>query len=152
MSQKLQVFVDADVLFAGSAAPSEHSASHVVLQISEMTLLDCITSQQAITEVERSLADKLPAKLPEFRLIVNRCLRVVTDPEPADLARYEGQADPEDLPILAAAVREGCAYLLTFNVRHFHPTGEQIRAQRPGDFVLLVRERLSALAAEEKSD
>jgi hypothetical protein len=40
ISRKLRVFVDADVIFAGSAAPSEHSASHVVLRMGEITLLD----------------------------------------------------------------------------------------------------------------
>jgi hypothetical protein len=141
------VFVDADVIFAGSAAPSEHSASLAVLRMGEITLLDCVTSQQAITEAERNLSDKLPTKLPEFRLIVSRCLRLVPDPEPADLAAYAGQADPEDLPLLVAALREGCAYLLTFNVRHFHPTSQQISVQQPGEFILVVRQWLGALAA-----
>lgn len=152
MGQKLKVFVDADVIFAGSVAPSEHSASHVVLQMGEITLLDCVTSQQAISEVERNLTDKLPAKLPEFRLIASRCLRVVPDPEPADLSPYAGQADPEDLPILVAALQEGCAYLLTFNVRHFRPTSQQISVQRPGEFIQVVRQRLAALAAEGETD
>lgn len=147
ISRKLRVFVDADVIFAGSAAPSEHSASLAVLRMGEITLLDCVTSQQAITEAERNLSDKLPTKLPEFRLIISRCLRVVPDPEPADLASYAGQADPEDLPLLVAALREGCAYLLTFNVRHFHPASQQISVQQPGEFILVVRQWLGALAA-----
>jgi len=147
LSRKLRVFVDADVIFAGSAAPSEHSASHLVLRMGEITLLDCVTSQQAITEVERNLRDKLPTKLPEFRLIVSRCLRVVPDPEPADLASYAGQAEAEDLPLLVAALREECAYLLTFNVRHCHPAGQQISVQQPGEFILAVRQWLGALAA-----
>ncbi len=147
ISRKLRVFVDADVIFAGSAAPSEHSASLTVLRMGEITLLDCVTSPQAITEAERNLSDKLPTKLPEFRLIVSRCLRLVPDPEPADLAAYAGQADPEDLPLLVAALREGCAYLLTFNVRHFHPTSQQISVQQPGEFILVVRQWLGALAA-----
>ena len=146
ISRKLRVFVDADVIFAGSAAPSEHSASLAVLRMGEITLLDCVASQQAITEAERNLSDKLPTKLPEFRLIVSRCLRLVPDPEPADLAAYAGQADPEDLPLLVAALREGCAYLLTFNVRHFHPTSQQISVQQPGEFILAVRQWLGALA------
>ena len=148
--QKLKVFVDADVIFAGAASPSEHSASHVVLQMGEITLLDCITSEQAIIEVERNLSEKLPAKLAEFRLIVSRCLRVVPDPEPTDLVGLESQADPEDLPILVAALREGCAFLLTFNVRHFHPSGEAILVQRPGDFIGTARQRLSTRAVEEE--
>ncbi|OGO39767.1 MAG: hypothetical protein A2Z03_04230 [Chloroflexi bacterium RBG_16_56_8] len=142
--------MDADVIFAGAASPSEHSASHVVLQMGEITLLDCITSEQAIVEVERNLSEKLPAKLPEFRLIVSRCLRVVPDPKPTDLVGLESQADPEDLPILVAALREGCAFLLTFNVRHFHPSGEEILVQRPGDFIGMARQRLSTLVAGEE--
>ncbi|MEW5717686.1 MAG: PIN domain-containing protein [Chloroflexota bacterium] len=148
-SQKLKVFVDADVIFAGSAAPSEHGASHVVLQMGEITLLDCVTSQQAIVEVERNLAAKLPAKLPAFHQIVNCCLRVVPDPEPADIARCEGQADSKDAPILAAALREGCAYLPTFNTRDFSPS-EKIVVLKPGDFVVVVRQQLGASAAEEE--
>jgi len=74
--RKLTVFLDADVIFAGAASPSEHGASHVVLRMGEITLIECLTSQQAVTEVERNLADKLPAKLPELRLLVSRCLRV----------------------------------------------------------------------------
>ncbi len=59
-----RVFVDADVLFAGAALPSEHSASLVILRLAEITLLDAMASQQVITEAERSLREKLPDKLP----------------------------------------------------------------------------------------
>lgn len=147
-AHKPVVFLDADVIFAGSAAPSEHGASHVVLRMGEITLIECVTSQQAITEVERNLADKLPAKLPEFHLLVSRCLRVAADPTPQDLVPYTGQADPKDLPILVAALREKCAYLLTFNVRHYPPAPSSIRVQRPGEFLLSIRNLLSQLSGE----
>ena len=143
------VFLDADVIFAGAAAPSEHGASHVVLRMGEITLIECVTSQQAVIEVERNLADKLPTKLPEFRLLVSRCLRVVPDPEPADLLPYAGQADAKDLPILVAALRERCPYLLTFNVRHYFPPAGTITVQQPGEFLLTVRGLLSQLITEE---
>ena len=100
---KPRVFLDADVIFAGAAAPTEHGASHVVLQVGEITLIECLTSTQVVTEVERNLGEKLPSKLPELRLIMSRSLRVVPDPEPAELLPYKGQADPKDLPILVAA-------------------------------------------------
>lgn len=112
----------------------------------EITLLECITSQQAIIEVERNLTAKLPTKLPEFRLLISRCLRVVPDPEPADLLPYVGQADPKDLPLLVAALRERCAYFLTFNVRHYFPTGKVIAVQRPGEFLLTIRNLLSQMS------
>ncbi len=139
------VFLDADVIFAGSAAPSEHGASHVVLRMGEITLLECLTSQQAVSEVERNLTAKLPNKLPEFRLLVSRCLRVVPDPTPADLLPHIGQADPKDLPLLVAALREDCTYLLTFNVRHYFPTAGTIVVQRPGEFLLTIRSLLGQM-------
>lgn len=150
--RKPVVFLDADVIFAGAAAPTEHGASHVVLRTGEITLIECVTSEQAVTEVERNLAEKLPAKLPEFHLLVSRCLRVVPDPGLEDLARHTGQADPKDLPILVAALREGCPYLLTFNVRHYSPPSGSIAVQQPGEFVLTVRNLLTQLSAEEEAD
>ena len=142
---KPRVFVDADVLFSGSAAPSEHGASLVVLRLAEITLIEAIASQQVITEAERNLAEKLPAALPAFRLIVSRCLRVVPNPDPADLASFAGLADPKDLPILVAAVREGCPWLVTFNVRHFRPGHPAVQALPPGELILRVRGRLAGL-------
>lgn len=143
------VFLDADVIFAGSAAPREHGASHVILRMSEITLIEGVTSQQAVVEVERNLADKLPAKLPEFHLLVSRCLRVVPDPAPLDLIPHTGQADPKDLPILVAALREGCDYLLTFNTRDYKHSPASIKVQRPGEFLMSTRNLLSRLSTEE---
>jgi predicted nucleic acid-binding protein len=142
---RLRVFVDADVLFAGSVAPSQHGASLVVLRLAEITLIEAVVSQQVITEAERNLAEKLQEALPAFRLIVSRCLRIVPDPEPADLAPLAGLADPKDLPILAAAVREGCPWLVTFNVRHFQPGHPAVQVLPPGELILRVRERLAGL-------
>lgn len=140
------VFLDADVIFAGAAAPTEHGASHVLLRMGEITLLECITSEQAITEVERNLTAKISIKLPEFRLLVSRCLRVVPDPLAADLVPHIGQADPKDLPLLVAALQANCPYLITFNTRHYFPTAQNITIQRPGEFLLTVRTLLSQMS------
>lgn len=139
------VFVDPDVLFAGAAAPTEHGASLVVLRMAEITLIEAVASRQVITEAERNLAAKLPDTLPTFRLIVDRCLRVVPDPLPEDLVPYAGLADPKDLPILVAAVRANCLWLVNFNVRHFQPGHPQVRVLRPGEFVVRVRDLLTRL-------
>jgi hypothetical protein len=147
---KPRVFVDADVLFAGTAAPGEYGASLVILRMAEITLIEAVTSQQVVIEAERNLAEKLPQVLPAFRLILSRCLRVVPDPEPARLLPHTGLADPKDLPILVAAVREKCPWLVTFNVRHFRPGHGDVTVLRPGEFVLRVRDLLAHLAAEGK--
>ena len=150
--RKPRVFVDADVLFAGAASPSENSASLVILRMAEITLIEALASYQVIVETERSLADKLPQALPTFRLLVDRCLQVVPDPRPQDLAQYAGTADPKDLPILIAAVREACRWLVTFNVRHFQPGHPQVTVLRPGALVLHVRDLLAYLDPTEDTE
>jgi hypothetical protein len=151
---KPRIFVDADVLFAGAASPSEHGASLLVLRMAEITLVEALTSEQVIVEAEHNLADKLPQALPAFRLIASRCLRVVPDPSVSDLQPYRGltdppdRPDPADLPILVAALREGCPWLVTFNVRHYQPGHSGVAVLRPGDLLLRVRDRLARLTDE----
>ena len=139
------MFVDADVVFAGSASPTEHGASLVILRMGEITLMDAVTSCQAISEAERNLAAKMPAALSTFRLMVQRCLRVVTDPSQQDGAKYAGIAHPKDLPILVAAVRECCEWLLTFNVDDYLPGHPEVTVLRPGAFIQRVRTLLTHL-------
>ena len=149
MAQRPKIFLDADVIFAGSAAPSTEGASYVIMQMAEITLLHCLTSEQVIIEVERNLANKLAGALPEFRLLMKRCVTVVPDLEARDLKAYVGQADPKDLPILVAAIHEKCSHLLTFNVRHYNPTSDRVIIQRPGEFLQAVRSQLSTLSDPE---
>jgi predicted nucleic acid-binding protein len=140
--------VDADVLFAGSAAPSQSGASLVVLRLAEITLIDAVTSLQAVTEAERNLQQKLPHTLPTFRLLVSRCLRVVPDPAWPELEAHIGRADPKDLPTLVAAVQTQCPWLVTFNLSDFRPGHPAITVLKPGDFVLRVRELLTHLSSD----
>lgn len=142
-----RVFVDADVLFAGSAAPSEHGASLVVLRMAEITLVEAITSRQVVLEAERNLVAKMPEALPAFRMIVARCLRVVDDPSDEEIRAYSGLANKADLPILVAALKAGCPWLVTFNIRHYRPGHPDVMAMPPGDFLLRVRDTLTRLGA-----
>ncbi len=143
---KPRVFVDADVLFAGAASPSEHGASLTLLRMAEITLLDALTSEQVITEVDRNLSAKLPAALPAFRLLVARCLTIVPSPTAEQLADFKGDTvDSNDRPILLAAVQHQCPCLVTFNVRHFRPGHPDVVALSPGEFVQRVRSVLSGL-------
>jgi hypothetical protein len=126
-------------------APSEHGASLVVLRMAEITLLDAYTSQQVVTEAERNLAAKMPLALPAFRLLVARCLQVVPEPSLTDLRQYAGLADISDLPILVAAIKAGCPWLVSFNIRHYRPGHPNVTVLPPGDFLLRVRDQLANL-------
>ena len=145
---KPRIFIDADVLFAGAASPNEHSTSNLLLRMAELTLIEAVTSTQVITEVERNLIAKMPKALPAFQLLISRSLRIVSDPDPAELAEYAGLANLEDLPILTAAVREGCSLLATFNFRHYQPGHPSVAVLKPGDLVLRVRYLLARLSGE----
>jgi predicted nucleic acid-binding protein len=145
---KPRIFIDADVLFAGATSPNEHSASNLLLRMAELTLIEAITSTQVITEAERNLLDKIPNALPAFQMLVSRCLRVVEDPDPEEIAKYVGLANSEDLPILAAAVQEGCSLLATFNTRHYQPGHPSVVVLKPGDLVLRVRYLLARLSGQ----
>lgn len=147
--RKPRVFVDADVLFAGAASPSEHGASLLILRLGELTLIEAVTSEQVLTEAERNLKAKLPEALPLFRLLVERALTVIPSPAAEDVAIHEGRAHPKDLPILVAALQARCSWLVTFNVRHYQPGHPEVQVVRPGEFIRRVREALASLQSSE---
>ena len=142
---RLRVCIDADALFAGSASPT--GASHLILQLGELRIIDLFASNQVRGEVERNLAAKLPSALPAFRAIASAACQPATEPDP-DATREmlaAGLADAKDAPVLAAALASGCRWLVTFNIRDYRPD-DRIVGLAPGDFVKQLRERLLSLA------
>jgi len=142
---KPRLFIDADVIFAGAASATQHGASMTILHMAEITLIDALTSDQAITEAERNLANKLPAALPTFQFLLARCLTIVPAPSAVEVAEFAGLADRKDLPILVAAIQHECPLLVTFNVRHYRPGHQDISVLTPGEFIQRVRYLLTAL-------
>ena len=141
-ADRLRVFFDADVLIAGAASTT--GASHVLLRLSEFGLFEGVTCGQVLRECERNLEAKLPGALPVFRALVTAAAITVTpEAAPDVLDRLRGQAHDDDLPILAAAVVSECAYLTTFNLRHYRATSGQIAITRPGDLVARLRRALT---------
>lgn len=97
-----KVYIDSDVLLA--AALSTRGASHIIVKLSELTLIEGVISEAVQMEVERNLRAKLPAALPAYRALVQSAqLQVVPWPTVEKLETYRGQADNKGLPHLAAA-------------------------------------------------
>lgn len=142
--QRLSVFIDADVLIAGSASTS--GASHLILQLSELGLIDAVSSAQVRRESERNIKAKLPAAIAAFGLLADAAIRWVGDPRKGDLEDHRGLADPEDLPILVAALKAECDSLITFNIRHYWTKDLDLRIETPGDFLARLRSHLAELS------
>jgi len=134
------------VLIAGSAFKTHSSASYILLQLSELTLIEGLICPYVREEVERNLKEKLPHALPVFRALLRAALREVPDPPRASLKRLAGRADPKDLPVLAAAVLNGCRYLVTFNTGDYPDPPEPLEVVEPGELVRRVREWLAELS------
>lgn len=141
--RSVRIFCDANVLIAGAASTT--GASHILLQLSELTLLDCLTSPYAVTEAERNLLAKLPAALPAFRLLLEAAVRVTPPPPPSMVRKIAGQAHSKDLPILAAAISGEADFLATFNTRHFRPRNTPPIILQPRDILSRIRSALTRL-------
>jgi predicted nucleic acid-binding protein len=134
--------MDADALFAGTASVS--GASHVILQLGELGIIEVGVPEQARIEAERNLVSKLPAALPAFRTLVSACaspLPMARRGTSTRLAR-SGDADPNDAPILAAALAADCRWLITFNLRDYRT--DRLRVTEPGPFLDELRGKLVA--------
>ncbi len=130
-------------MFAGAASVT--GASHLILQLGELGIIEVGVPDQARAEAERNLTAKLPAALPALRALVDACcvrLAMASKAESAAIAD-SGEADPKDAPILASALEAGCGWLVTFNVRDYRT--DRIRVSRPGDFMEALRGELLRL-------
>lgn len=141
----LQVYFDADVLFAGATSPSEHSASQVLLTLSEITLIEGITSDLAVLECRRNLEAKLPTATGDFERLVGRAVSVVDAPARKALIPHIARADWNDLPHLVTAIEYDCSYLTTYNVGDYEPGHSSVEVLRPGALVRRVRQQLSSV-------
>lgn len=141
----LRIYVNADVLLASAASPTSHSAGQVVLSLSEITLIDGMTSELAVEECRRNLEEKLPEAANTFELLVKRSLEVVIAPSKETVRQHAGRADWKDVPHLACALEHGCTHLVTYNTGDFELGHPDVPVVQPGELVRRVRERLTGL-------
>ncbi|NBC00117.1 MAG: PIN domain-containing protein [Bacteroidetes bacterium] len=134
--------MDADVLFASAASPLSHSAGQVLLTLSEITLIDGLTSALAVEECRRNLDQKLPDARKTFDVLLQRTLSVVPAPSESEVYRMADRADWKDVPHLVTAVQQQCRFLVTYNTADYTPGHPAVTILRPGDFLRSVRDHL----------
>lgn len=111
----MRIFLDANVLF--STAKSDGAVTEL------LTLLDkaghgCCVNSYVVEEARRNLV----AKAPERIAVLDRLLSRLTTAkaQPSDAALEASLPLPaKDRPVLAAAIRQGCAELVTGDRTHF---------------------------------
>jgi putative PIN family toxin of toxin-antitoxin system len=143
--QRLKVFLDTSALIAGIA--SAKGAAREVLQLAETGLIEVIVSRQVIVEADRNIEDKLPEMLSEYREFIKLLAPVlVDDPPRGQIKRFLTVINPDDAPILAAAVNAEADFLITWDRKHFigknihiHP---DMKIVTPGEFLKYFREYL----------
>lgn len=136
-----RIFVDANVLIAG--AGSATGASRAVLILAEIGLFRLVVSRQVLDECERNLRKKLPQALPIFaRMLAVVELELLPEPTESAVTEWALIIEPDDAPILAAAVEGRVDRLLTLNTKDFTPRVAQASGlviQTPGDFIAGLR-------------
>ncbi len=143
--QKPKVFLDTSALIAGIA--SAKGAARAVLQLAETGLIEVIVSRQVIVEADRNIEDKLPEMLSEYREFIKFLAPVlVDDPLRGEIKRFLTVINPDDAPILAAAVNANADFLITWDRKHYIGKNIHIHSDMkivtPGEFLKYFREYL----------
>ncbi len=144
---KLRVLFDADVLLSAAAPRSPASAPFILLQLTELTLLEGVCCPFVVEQVRWNLAKFLP-KVPEIEdqfLRLKATLVEVRDPTARDLHPFRDLADEADLPVLVAALKSKCRYLVTRNARDYPDCADGLNIVGPGWLVRRIREQIARL-------
>ncbi len=144
---KPNIFLDSSALIAG--AISETGAAHVLLQLGESEDILLTISEMVIVESERSIAKKSPRNLNDLRSLIKSAKpRIVHNPSDKEVeANLYLIDDPNDVPILLAAMKAKVDYLATHNRKHFlddPKVAERsgLKIGTPGDVLVWIRENL----------
>jgi predicted nucleic acid-binding protein len=144
---KFNIFLDSSAMIAG--AISESGAAHVLLNLGESQDIVLTVSELVIIESERSMAKKAPSNLNDLRSLIKLSnLRIVDNPTKEEVeANLYLINDPNDVPILLAAMKAKVDYLATHNRRHFldDPKVAELSGLRigtPSDVLAWLRENL----------
>ena len=111
----MRIFLDANVLF--SAAHSVGAVRRFIEQLVASGHELCV-DEYVVAEARRNLATKTPAAAAALDRLLRHTSQVRDRPAVATAGGLELLPE-KDRPVLAAAIRGGCAVLVTGDVAHF---------------------------------
>jgi predicted nucleic acid-binding protein len=143
---KSKIFFDSSALVAGILSAS--GAAKALLQLAEIEILDVVISEQVVAETERTLAKKSPRNLPDFRQAIKIVRPIIVKETAREVQKCLVMiSDPDDAPILAAAIKAKVDFLITHDRKHFlddpkvaKKSGLQIGT--PGDALAWLKQRM----------
>lgn len=145
--KKVNIFLDSSALIAGII--SETGAAHVLLQLGETDDIALTISELALNETKRSIARKSPENLENAQKEIQKSgINILQDPSHEEIqANLYLMDDPDDVPILLAAIKARVDYLATHDHKHFlddPKVAERagIKIGTPGDVLAWIRENL----------
>lgn len=147
--KKVSIFLDSSALIAGVI--SENGAAHVLLQLGETEDVSLTISELVFNETTRSIGRKSPENLENVRKEIERArIAILQDPSYEEIqANLYLMEDPDDVPILLAAIKAKVDYLATHDHKHFlndPKVAEKagLKIGTPGDVLAWIRENLNS--------
>lgn len=112
----MQVFLDANVIFAAAISPE--GRAHALFDLAGAGYGTLLTSGFAAEEARRNVRLKYPHAEARVEVLLGQC-RTVPEGTPARVAWAHDLLPAKDAPILAAAVEAGAELLVTGDWAHF---------------------------------
>lgn len=112
----MQVFLDANVIFAAAISPE--GRAHALFDLAGAGYGILLTSGFAAEEARRNVRLKYPHAEAHIEVLLGQC-RTVPEGTPARVAWAHDLLPAKDAPILAAAVEAGADLLVTGDRAHF---------------------------------
>ena len=111
----MRIFLDANILF--SAAKSEGAVRQLLARLIEAGH-ECCIDGYVVEEARRNLTAKAPGTLVALDALLAQMRCAPVQPAEAELDAAPGLPE-KDRPVLAAAIRQRCAALVTGDRTHF---------------------------------
>jgi len=134
----MRIFLDANVLYAASC--SKTGASFTMFKLKNKFKFELITSQLALIEAERNLTEKEGSETVDNFYKLIKEIKVVKSESDKAKKVFKEVIEEKDAPILYAALKSKCFYLLTLDKKHFFTEKLRklklpIKIRTPGQFI-----------------
>ena len=134
-----RVFIDSSVLF--SAAYSITGKAHDLMQMGIAKQVVLVISDDVSTEVRRNFALDYPDRLAMVDFFFDQsAFETAADPTTEEVKAAAEYTALKDAPIVAAAIKDQCTHLITYDRRHLLDRPEvaqrsRLRIVSPADMI-----------------